>query len=198
MCGICGYISQNEDPVKVIQEMTDSMYHRGPDDAGTYQHRFRNGRHLALGHRRLSILDLSDAGHQPMFTQNRELAIVYNGEIYNFKELRKQLADRGYSFKSNCDTEVILYLYQEYGKECLERLNGMFAVGIIDFVQERVILARDRMGKKPLYYYMSDDKKTFVFGSELKPLIKFPEFHKEIRTELISSYLVHKTFTHLR
>lgn len=195
MCGICGYISQNEYPGNIIREMNDTMYHRGPDDAGTYCYRFRNGRYLAIGQRRLSILDLSKAGHQPMFTEDGKLAIVYNGEVYNFKELRKQLINKGYLFKSNCDTEVILYLYQEYGIECLERLNGMFALGIVDFEREKVLLVRDRMGKKPLYYYMSEDRRTFIFASELKPLIKFPEFHKEVRTELISSFLVNKNFT---
>lgn len=195
MCGICGYISRIGYPNSIIQEMNDTMYHRGPDDVGTYQYKFRNGSYLALGQRRLSILDLSKAGHQPMFTEDRQLAIVYNGEVYNFIELRRQLVDKGYAFKSNCDTEVILYLYQEYGIECLEKLNGMFAICIVDFAQEKVILVRDRMGKKPLYYYMSDDKKTFIWGSELKPLVKFPEFHKEIRTELISYYLVNKCFT---
>lgn len=195
MCGICGYIAQIEYAPSVIQEMNDVMRHRGPDDSGTYQCRLSNGSYLALGQRRLSILDLSKAGHQPMFTKDRKLAVVYNGEVYNFKELRQDLVDKGYVFQSNCDTEVLLYLYQEYGTRCFRMLNGMFAVGIVDFEQEEVTFARDRMGKKPLYYYISEDKKTFVFASELKPIIKFPEFHKEIRTELISSFLVNKNYT---
>lgn len=194
MCGICGFISSNEYPANIIEEMNDTMWHRGPDDAGTFRYRLHDGRFLALGQRRLSILDLSSAGHQPMFTEDGDVGIVFNGEIYNFKELRKQLVKKGYIFKSNCDTEVILYLYQEYGHFCFEKLNGMFAIAIVDFRQEEVILARDRMGKKPLYYYWPKNKSTFVFGSELKPILKFPEFHKEIRTELISSYLVNKCF----
>lgn len=194
MCGICGYIAQTEYTSGVIQEMNDTMYHRGPDDSGTFQCRLKSGSYLALGQRRLSILDLSKAGHQPMFTGDRKLAVVYNGEVYNFKELRQQLVDKGYSFQSNCDTEVLLYLYQEYGIKCLELLNGMFAVGIVDFEREEVLLARDRMGKKPLYYYISEDKKNFIFASELKPIMKFPEFHKEVRTELISSFLVNKNY----
>lgn len=194
MCGICGFISQNEYQDNLIEEMNNTMQHRGPDDAGTYQSRFRNGYYLALGQRRLSIMDLSEAGHQPMFTEDGKVGIVFNGEIYNFKELRKELVVRGYSFKSNCDTEVILYLYQQYGIQFLQQLNGMFAICIVDFDKEELLLVRDRMGKKPLYYYIPEDKSCFVFASELKPIIKFPEFHKEIRTELISCYLVNKCF----
>lgn len=194
MCGICGFISRNEYPLNVIEKMNETMRHRGPDDAGTFLCQLHNGNYLALGQRRLSILDISDAGHQPMFTEDRKIGIVFNGEIYNFKELRRQLINRGYRFKSNCDTEVILYLYKEYGRQCLQKLNGMFAIGIMDFEQEKFLLARDRVGKKPLYYYMPEDQSAFVFGSELKPIIKFPEFRKEIRTELISAYLVNKCF----
>lgn len=194
MCGICGFVSKKSYPEKVILEMNNTMQHRGPDDAGTYQQQFGDGKYLALGHRRLSVMDLSNAGHQPMFTDDRKAAIVFNGEIYNFKELKKELMNEGYSFKSNCDTEVVLYSYREWGIHFLQRLNGMFAICIVDFIKNEILLARDRMGKKPLYYYIPNDRKCFAFGSELKPIIKFPEFHKEIRTELISAYLVNKSF----
>lgn len=194
MCGICGFISKRNYSEDVILEMNNTMHHRGPDDAGIYQQQFGNGRHLALGHRRLSVMDLSKAGHQPMFTEDKKIAVVFNGEIYNFKELKKELMNRGYSFRSNCDTETILYSYQEWGIHFLQKLNGMFAICIADFIKNELLLVRDRMGKKPLYYYIPSDKSCFVFGSELKPIIKFPEFHKEIRTELISAYLVNKCF----
>ncbi len=194
MCGICGFISGRDYNENVIREMNDTMRHRGPDDAGVFNCQLKGGMYLALGQRRLSIMDLSQAGHQPLFTEDKKAGIVFNGEIYNFKELREELVRKGYVFKSNCDTEVLLYLYREYGIHCLQKLNGMFAMCIIDFEKEELLLARDRMGKKPLYYYVPENKNAFVFGSELKPILKFPEFQKEIRTELISSYLVNKCF----
>lgn len=194
MCGICGFISGRDYNENVIQEMNDTMRHRGPDDAGVFNYQFKCGMYLALGQRRLSIMDLSQAGHQPMFTKDRKAGIVFNGEVYNYKELRKELVKKGYFFRSDCDTEVVLYLYQEFGISCLEKLNGMFAFCIVDFEKEELLLARDRMGKKPLYYYKPENKCVFAFGSELKPIMKFPEFYKEIRTEMISSYLVNKSF----
>jgi len=192
MCGICGYISKNEYADKLINEMNNTMYHRGPDDAGVYIGRLSNGMQVALGHRRLSILDLSEAGHQPMFSQDKRYAIVFNGEIYNFAELRKELREKGYVFKSGSDTEVLLYLYAEEGVKCFGRLNGMFAIAIMDFQREKLVLVRDRVGKKPLYY-MNDKDGSLVFGSELKVIMKWPNFHKNIRTELISSYIINNS-----
>lgn len=194
MCGICGYISGHKYTPEILKEMNNKMVHRGPDDAGIYQTQLSNDLYLGLGHRRLSILDLSSAGHQPMFSDDRQIVLVYNGEIYNYIELKEQLETKGYRFHSTCDTEVILNLYLEYGIGCLSMLNGMFGLAIADLRQERMILARDRMGKKPLYYYIDPHTRTFVFASELKPIMAFPEFHKEIRTELISGYLVNKCF----
>lgn len=194
MCGICGYVSGFKYDETVLNEMNNTMRHRGPDDAGVYQRSLSGERQLGIAQRRLSILDLSSAGHQPMLAEDESIAIVYNGEIYNFLELRERLLEKGYHFRSNCDTEVILYLYQEYGTECLSMLNGMFAFAIVDFRDESLFLARDRMGKKPLYYYYPENGNAFVFGSELKPLMKFPGFRKEIRTELVSAYLVNKCF----
>ena len=194
MCGICGYVSKKEYSEILLREMSDTLIHRGPDDAGVYQCHLRSGEQLGLAHRRLSIVDLSEAGHQPMFSHNNRYAIVYNGEVYNFIELRKELEKKGYKFCSQCDTEVILYLYEEYGINFLSKLNGMFAIAIMDFANEQLLLARDRMGKKPLYYYYVPEESIFVFGSELKVLMKFPEFHKVIRTELVSAYLVNKCF----
>ena len=194
MCGICGYVSKNEYTEQVISGMVSTLAHRGPDDSGIYLQKMRTGAWIGLGHRRLSILDLSQAGHQPMFSPDGTLGIIYNGEVYNYIELRNDLMHKGHVFVSNCDTEVVLHLFQEYGTDSFRMLNGMFALAIIDFENEEIILARDRIGKKPLYYYYSENNDSFVFGSELKSLIKFPEFHKEIRTELISSYLVNKCF----
>ena len=194
MCGICGYISELQYERKVLKAMNDTMVHRGPDDSGVYQRTVDSGCQIGIAQRRLSIIDLSSAGHQPMFSEDGNIGIVYNGEIYNFCELRENLKKKGYSFHSSCDTEVILHLYEELGEKCLLELNGMFALAIVDFRKERMILARDRMGKKPLYYYFPEKKRGFAFGSELKPLMKFPEFHKEIRRELVSAYLVNKNF----
>ena len=191
MCGICGYISRDKYNIETLERMNNTMYHRGPDDAGVYQTNLSDGKQLGLAQRRLSILDLSRAGHQPMFSENQRYIIVYNGEVYNFLELREALMAKGRRFVSNCDTEVILQLYEEYGIECLEMLNGMFAIAIYDVQSESLVLARDRMGKKPLYYYNTNG--SFAFASELKPLLEYPGFHKEIRTELISSYLVNKS-----
>lgn len=194
MCGICGYLSGQKYRPEILTEMNNTMIHRGPDDAGIYQTGLSNGLYLGLGQRRLSILDLSSAGHQPMLSDDRQVVLVYNGEVYNYIELREELELKGYRFRSACDTEVILNLYLEYGIDCLTMLNGMFGLAIADLRQGRVMLARDRMGKKPLYYYRSPETGAFVFASELKPIMAFPEFRKEIRTELISGYLVNKCF----
>lgn len=191
MCGICGYISKTEYDGALLKEMNETMIHRGPNDGGEYHTSFKDGTIVGMAQRRLSILDLSAAGHQPMISEDGHTIIVYNGEVYNFIELKKELEIKGYSFKSNCDTEVILYLYLEHGKEFLKLLNGMFAIAIVDTLKQELILARDRIGKKPLYYYVGSDE--IVFASELKPIMKYPTFRKDIRTELISSYLVHKS-----
>lgn len=191
MCGICGYISKKKYTEGLLEEMSNTMIHRGPDDGGVFQGNLKGEYKFGIAQRRLSIQDLSQAGHQPMFNRDGGIGIVYNGEIYNFRELRKTLEKKGYSFRSDCDTEVILYLYQEYGTECFSYMNGMFALAIVDRYKQEVILARDRIGKKPLYYYRKDNQEM-AFGSELKPILKFPEFHKEVRTEVISRYLCHK------
>lgn len=193
MCGICGYVSKTEYSGTILKEMNDTLVHRGPDDAGIFQGYLKTGEQLGLAQRRLSIVDLSEAGHQPMFSKDNRYAIVYNGEVYNFTEWRKELERKGYCFRSKCDTEVILYLYQEFGLDFLSKLNGMFAIAIMDFENEQLLLARDRMGKKPLYFYFLENN-CFVFASELKAIMKFPGFHKSIRTELVSSYLVNKCF----
>lgn len=188
MCGICGYISRKRIGIQTLEKMNDSMLHRGPDDSGAVQLEASDGYTVGMGHRRLAIMDLSSMGHQPMFSLDNNVCIVYNGEIYNFCELKIELQLRGYNFISQCDTEVVIAAYQEWGIDCFERFNGMFAIAIWDQKKEKLILARDRMGKKPLYYFIND-RGDFVWASELKPIMAFPDFKRNIRTELIASYL---------
>jgi len=184
MCGIVGkYNYQTGEPVspELIQAMCDRIVYRGPDDAGVHVEGS-----VGLGHRRLSILDLSELGHQPMATSDQKIWITYNGEVYNFQGLRKDLEKKGYTFKSNCDTEVILYLYREYGTECLQQLRGMFAFAIWDREKSQLFLARDRIGKKPLFYYQ--DGKTFIFASEIKSILADPEVGRKIRADALYDY----------
>ncbi|NQV91411.1 asparagine synthase (glutamine-hydrolyzing) [Candidatus Woesearchaeota archaeon] len=161
MCGIAGF---NWDDQELIKSMSSILVHRGPDGEGIYTN---SG--ISLGHRRLSILDLSSAGAQPMSNKEGDLTITYNGEIYNFHEIREKLKEKGYRFKSNTDTEVLLYGYQQWGEKVLERLNGMFAFAIWDDRKKKLFLARDRVGIKPLYYFW--DGERFIFGSEIKALL---------------------------
>lgn len=184
MCGIAGkYNYTTGQPVspELIKAMCDRIVYRGPDDGGVYVEG-----PVGLGHRRLSILDLSELGHQPMATPDRKIWITYNGEVYNFKNLRKELEKKGYTFRSNCDTEVILSLYQEYGTECLQHLRGMFAFAIWDLEKSQLFLARDRIGKKPLFYY--HDGKTFIFASEIKSLLADPGVGRKIRADALYDY----------
>jgi asparagine synthase (glutamine-hydrolysing) len=160
MCGIAGF-NWKDNPA--IEAMTEAMRHRGPDDRGTYL-----DDSVSLGHTRLSILDLSPKGHQPMYFQN--LAIIFNGEIYNFQEIRKELESFGYGFTSGCDTEVIIAAYHRWGDRCVEKFNGMWAFCIYDRDKQTLFISRDRFGIKPVYYYF--DGSRFVFASELKAIIK--------------------------
>ncbi len=189
MCGICGYSSDKGISDEALRDMNDTMYHRGPDDSGLWQEQGVHGA-VGLAQRRLSIFDLSSAGHQPMFSEDGKTVVVYNGEIYNFRELRKELERSGRRFASACDTEVLLAAWQEWGADCFRRFNGMFAVGLYERETGRLILARDRMGKKPLYYYQKG--KDFVFASELKPIMKFPGFRKVINRRMVEKFLCSK------
>src|SRR3989344_3368803 len=145
MCGITGFRGSGGE--EDISRMTNALLHRGPNDQGTFI-----DRGIGLGHTRLSIIDLSVSGHQPMWNENKNVVIVFNGEIYNFKELKKEFnLDKKYRFKSQTDTEVILHLYEELGDKCFEKLDGMFAIAIYDVSTNKIILARDRIGEKPLY-----------------------------------------------
>lgn len=161
MCGITGFSWKDE---KLLKKMTDTLSHRGPDQSGYFV-----DAHVSLGHRRLSIIDLSEKGKQPMHTKDNELAIVFNGEIYNFQDLRKEL-EKEFSFTSASDTEVILYAYKKWGIDCFKKFNGMWAICLYDKTAHKLVLSRDRLGKKPLYYYW--DEKNIIFGSELKALLE--------------------------
>lgn len=166
MCGIGGFVDKSGAPAALtrIDHMTDLVAHRGPDGRGTYL-----AGSLALGHRRLAILDLSDLGHQPMCREPQGLAITFNGEIYNYLELRAELAQKGHIFHTRTDTEVILAAYAEWGEACVDRFNGMWAFAIHDRSANRLFLSRDRFGIKPLYY--CDAPTSFVFGSEIRQLL---------------------------
>lgn len=186
MCGICGFVSKRDISLMQLHSMNDTMYHRGPDDSGEEIYEaLGDGYSVGFAHRRLSILDLTSFGHQPMHSINGRVSIVYNGEIYNFKELKQKLND--YPFQSNCDTEVILAAYMKWGIRCVEHFNGMFAIAIFDRETNEVYLIRDRIGKKPLYYWL--DGENLVFASELKAIIKCPGFSKNIRSDVVSRYL---------
>jgi len=190
MCGICGYISKNKLLDSDLILMNDTMKKRGPDDSGIFNAQLNQNTYLGLAQRRLSILDLSELGHQPMFSYNHQIVVIFNGEIYNFQELRKDLEKKGYQFKSNCDTEIIVNGYLEFDVTILEKLNGMFAIALYDFSKRQLLLARDRIGKKPLYFYWKNG--NLIFASELKPLMKCSLFEKEINYKCISGYLTNR------
>ena len=185
MCGICGYIRRREVTPDQLKKMNDTMYHRGPDDSGEELYGMSGGYRVGLAQRRLSILDLSVLGHQPMHSADDRIVVVYNGEIYNFRELREELAD--YPFRSDCDTEVIIAAYLKWGVSCVNRFNGMFAIALYDREEEAVYLIRDRIGKKPLYYWY--EREELVFASELKPIMACPDFHAGIDRGVLSRYL---------
>src|SRR3990167_5803479 len=185
MCGLVGFFghSNNADQSAIlISNMTERLTHRGPDDAGIWLNQDDG---IALGHRRLAILDLSTAGHQPMHSQDGRYVIVYNGEIYNFLELKQQLQTKGHHFTWHSDTEVILALISEYGLEpSLKLMSGMFAFALWDKKEKNLHLARDRIGEKPLYYGLVNG--TFVFGSELKAIRAYPPFPNHIYPDILS------------
>jgi len=183
MCGIAGYVG--EGGRGDLEKMVDAIKHRGPDDKGI----FLVG-DVGLAHARLSVIDLSERGHQPMFNEDKTIGIVFNGEIYNFKELRNELIKLGYKFKSDTDTEVIIYLYEEFGESCFERLNGMFAIGLYDFRLGKLILARDKMGKKPLYWAIFGG--TLMFASELRAIMEHRIFKKELNLDALNKYLTYE------
>ncbi len=184
MCGISGILRFDGNPPErsILRAMTDRLAHRGPDGSGI----FTEGP-IGLGHRRLAIIDLSKRGKQPMHSADGRLSITFNGEIYNFRELREELEHQGVRFSTETDTEVILQLYAREGAECVRRLRGMFAFAIWDSATKRLFLARDRVGKKPLYYTRTD--REFIFGSELKAVLAHPSVRREISALAQEQYL---------
>lgn len=180
MCGFVGYVGkQNE---KVLKNMTNKIIHRGPDSDGYFMSDKVN-----LGFRRLSIIDLNKSGSQPMYNEDKSLVIVFNGEIYNYQDLKKDLIKKGHKFKSTSDTEVLIHGYEEYKEELLNKLRGMFAFVIYDIKNDLLFGARDFYGIKPFYYYQ--DEKNFMFGSEIKAFLANPSFKKELNESKLNEYL---------
>ena len=190
MCGIVGFLTSKSIYIpeyEILKEMRDVLIHRGPDDVGEYIRPLdEKGPYVFLGHRRLSIIDLA-GGHQPLSNEDGTVWVVFNGEIYNFIELREKLKGRGHQFRTHSDTEVIAHAYEEYEENCFQYFNGMFAIGIWDGKGNRLVLARDRLGKKPLYY--SDIHEAFLFASELKAIVSYPSFPKKVDPLSFMKYL---------
>ncbi len=187
MCGIAGFIStkfSEDEKLSVVKAMNDPIRHRGPDEDGY----FVKGPY-AMGMRRLSIIDLS-SGQQPIFNEDRSIGIVFNGEIYNYLELKDILIKKGHAFRTHSDTETVVHLYEEFGTAMLDRLNGMFAMALFDLKKQTVLFAVDRTGKKPLYYTYQNGH--FLFGSEPKSFFAHPEFRKELNLHALSQYLAHE------
>jgi len=208
MCGIAGGVWSAQSSglsIDQLRSMTDSIRHRGPDDEGLWISRpGQQANHLvestwnsgvALGFRRLSIIDL-DTGHQPMANEDSSVRLVFNGEIYNYRELRHRLEGAGHRFSSHSDTETIVHLYEDLGTDCFKHFNGMFAIAIWDAKKDRLILARDRLGKKPLFYWHHGDQ--FYFASELKALRRAPDFPQAIDPAAIDAYLTYQYIPHPR
>jgi asparagine synthase (glutamine-hydrolysing) len=184
VCGICGKLIFDREATiapALMKAMADTISHRGPDDEGYYV-----AGPVGFGFRRLSIIDLN-TGHQPITNENGNVWIVFNGEIYNFQELRRELLSKGHVFKTQTDTEVIVHLYEEFGELCVEKLRGMFAFAIWDDHRKTLLLARDRVGIKPLYYWLSD--KSLVFGSEIKAILADPDVRPEVAPAMIDRFL---------
>jgi asparagine synthase (glutamine-hydrolysing) len=188
MCGIIGVFNlkkKSKLSKKVVTQMTNVLKHRGPDDSGIFQ-----DKGIFLGHRRLSIIDLSKKGHQPMSDKEKKVWVTFNGEIYNFQDVKDILVQKGYKFSSKTDTEVIINAYKEWGITCLEKFNGMFAFALWDKDKDELYLVRDRLGVKPLYYSIYDDR--LVFASEIKSILAYPKFKREPNLKAVSSYLSYR------
>ena len=185
MCGICGIINLNNSHVQEtsVKKMMHKMKHRGPDDEGIFI-----DNNIGLGFVRLSIIDLSFKGHQPMKDVSGRYIIIHNGEVYNYIELREELKKKGYNFKSNTDTEVILYSYIEWGRDCLNKFNGMWAFVVYDSKEREFFMSRDRYGIKPFYYYR--DNERFIFASEISPILQVLKCNPSPDNQVVFDYLV--------
>lgn len=182
MCGFTGFLDNTSNKKEILNEMLDTIIHRGPDQVGE----FIND-NIALGFRRLSIIGVNN-GLQPLFNEDNSLALVFNGEIYNYKELREELTNKGHIFKTNTDSEVLIHCYEEYKEDMVHKLRGMFAFVIYDISNKNIFAARDHFGIKPFYYYLSDDN-GLIFGSEIKSFLKHPNFKKELNENALKPYL---------
>ncbi len=186
MCGICGF---NWEDKGIIKGMADSIAHRGPD-----QHDYYTDQLISLGHRRLSIIDLSEKGKQPMCNEEGNIWVVYNGEIYNFKEIKTDLEKKGHKFRSSSDTEVIIHAYEEYGLKCVNIFNGMFAFALWDSKNKKIILIRDRLGIKPLFYYFNKLSNKLIFASEIKSIITHPLIKRQFNHNALNQ-IIHYGYT---
>lgn len=185
MCGFVGYTHVDRiDGVEVLRKMTDAISHRGPDSDGAY-----SDESVSLGFRRLSIIDLSAVAKQPMFNENEDIVLVFNGEIYNYQALREELIEKGHQFHSHTDSEVILHGYEEYGVDILNKLRGMFAFSIWDTQKKKLFIARDYFGIKPLYYTQNTEDGSLIFGSEIKSFLEHPKFIKKLNKNALRPYL---------
>ncbi len=189
MCGIAGYLNHDGRPaaVPVLKRMSRALAHRGPDGEG-----FWTDGPLGFGHRRLAIIDLSEAAAQPMLSANGRFVLIYNGEVYNFRELRKELIARGRRFRSSSDTEVVLEAFAEWGSAAVQRFNGMFALALWDRNERKLVLARDRYGVKPLYYARIGN--SILFASEVKGLLAHGALRPEIDLDGLAEYLTFQNF----
>ena len=188
MCGFSGFTGMYENREDIIKRMSERIIHRGPDMGGYYVEGDRDDNAVALGFRRLSILDLREAAGQPMCNEDHSIIVVFNGEIYNFRELRAVLEQKGYKFRTDCDTEVLLYGYEEYGEALAEKLRGMFAFVIYDKRKGQLYGARDYFGIKPLYYSIMEGG-NLIFGSEIKSFLEHPAWKKEVNPNALRPYL---------
>ena len=182
MCGIVGFTNNISNPDEVLGKMMDRIKHRGPDAYGKYI-----DEDIALGHRRLSIIDVSSSGDQPIFNEDNSLVIIFNGEIYNYKTIRETLIEKGHKFRTNTDTEVLIHGYEEFGEKLLNMLRGMFSFVIWDKNKKELFGARDFFGIKPMYY--ANMNGTLMFGSEIKSFLEHPKFTKELNTAALENYL---------
>ncbi len=181
MCGLCGFTGKQTDGEAVLKNMTDVITHRGPDSVGYY-----TDDRISMGFRRLSIIDL-DQGHQPIFNEDKSLVLMFNGEIYNYRELRQELSDLGHSFYTKTDSEVLVHGFEQWGEKMLDRLRGMFGFAIYNKKDGSVFIARDFFGIKPMHYTVVDGR--LIYGSEIKSILQHPEYHKEFNEKALDNYL---------
>ncbi|MCX6077361.1 MAG: asparagine synthase (glutamine-hydrolyzing) [Campylobacterales bacterium] len=186
MCGIVGFISNEKINEDILSNMLHSIDHRGPNDNG-YQYSEVLNKNIFLGHTRLSILDTSNHAHQPMISEDKNFILIYNGEVYNYIEIKEELIIKGYTFESSGDTEVVLKAFIEWGNDCFTKFNGMWALAIYDKASKKMTLSRDRVGKKPLYYYK--DKEKFIFASEIKAILQYPNITIKPNLKKVYRYL---------